>query len=216
MARIASDAPATSRMSTSVESRARRPTRSRTAVSRPSSRRCGARPTTSRSPAPGSSNCSGAGSLPRVCREQLRRCASARGVPQRPACSPPGAAARPRGDQVDDGLPGARPAQFPVTGDLADNWELAGPTRSGATWRARPASMRSTALADRCGEPRRGETVDGGHRARHPALRSLLVADRSRRRRWSTVTPDNVLKYLMLDQYRGRTTGSPQSRSAST
>lgn len=98
----------------------------------------------------------------------------------------------------------------PLTGDLADNWGWLQPN---AEWRNLASSPRfdaNAALARQMWQAATGDTVDGVIALDIPALRSLLVATGPVDVAGQTVTPNNVLKYLMLDQYEG-TDGVPQS-----
>ena len=91
----------------------------------------------------------------------------------------------------------------PLTGDIADNWGWLQPN---AEWRNLASSPRfdaNAALATQMWQAATGETVNGVIALDISALRSLLVATGPVDVDGQTVTPDNVERYLMLDQYEG-------------
>jgi Protein of unknown function (DUF4012) len=98
----------------------------------------------------------------------------------------------------------------PVTGDLADNWGWLEPNTEWRNLASSPRFDANAALAQQMWQAATGETVDGVIALDIPALRSLLVATGPVDVDGQTVTPDNILKYLMLDQYEG-TDGVSQS-----
>jgi hypothetical protein len=94
---------------------------------------------------------------------------------------------------------------IPVTGDFADNWGWLQPN---AEWRNLGSTPRFDAnaeLARQMWQAATGEHVDGVIALDIVALRSLLVATGPVEVDGRTITADNVVRFLMIDQYAGST-----------
>jgi hypothetical protein len=102
------------------------------------------------------------------------------------------------------------PDAVPLTGDFADNWGWLQPN---AEWRNLGSTPRFDAnaeLARQMWQAATGEEVDGVIALDIFALRSLLAATGPVEVDGRTITTDNVVRFLMIDQYEG-STGVPQA-----
>jgi hypothetical protein len=104
------------------------------------------------------------------------------------------------------------PDAVPVTGDFADNWGWLQPN---AEWRNLGSTPRFDANADlarQMWKSTTGEDVNGVIALDILALRSLLMATGPVEVDGREISADNVVRFLMIDQYQETPTGSQRAR----